>query len=169
MGDDMAPPRKRRRVLTSPSQSLPSRSGSVIEDSTPTLVHSVEQLEQISSPNATRTVPQHIQEIHLQIQERAVIVPQRLHPRQVTAELSTVTTIDVNGATVVTTFTVGNGIIPLTTSTTATGTSDTAGTTKQTGSAAPAASSSNSTSPTGSDGTVSPHHNTSGKIETILF
>jgi hypothetical protein len=59
---------------------------------------------------AVRTVPQHIQEIHLQIQERAAVNNKGYHPlylRQATAVDQEITTINDLGQTIVTDITVG--------------------------------------------------------------
>ena len=126
--DDMAPPNKRRRLSGSASQSLPSRSELVAPDPSPTLLHSVEQLEHKPASAATRTVPQHIQEIHLQIQEKPFFGGQedyrRWHRRQAAAVLSTTTTTDALGNVVVETVTIG----AVTTATSTSATSSTEGT-----------------------------------------
>ena len=106
----MAPPNKRRRLLNSAPRSLPSHSDFVPEGPIPTLLHSVEHLNRKPMSSAVRTVPQHIQEIHLQIQERAAAKNKGYHPlylRQATAVDQTITTINDQGQTIITEVTVG--------------------------------------------------------------
>jgi hypothetical protein len=106
----MAPPNKRRRLSSSISRSLPSHSDFIPESSSPTLLHSVEHLNHKPISTAVRTVPQHIQEVHLQIQERAAVNNKGYHPlylRQATAVESLITTINDLGQTITTEITIG--------------------------------------------------------------
>lgn len=124
----MAPPNKRRRLSSPKSRSLPSHNDFTPEGPSPTLLHSVEHLNHKPTAPAVRTVPQHIQEIHLQIQERAAVNNKGYHPlylRQATAVEQEITTINAQGQTVVTEITVGQ---PTTTpSPAASGTTDPSG------------------------------------------
>ena len=107
----MAPPNKRRRLLSSKAGSSPSHSEFLPEEPTPTLLHSVEQLEHRPSTPVAHTVPKRIEEIHLQIQKRAVNHKKAywpLYPRQgATAITTLVTSIDDLGQTIVTEITIG--------------------------------------------------------------
>ena len=105
----MSPPSKRRRLSGSKSQS--SHSDFMPEGPSPTLLHSVEQLQHKPRSTTARTVPHHIEEVHLQIQRRAIGDVRKgdrgLHPRQAPAVESDVTTIDALGQTTVVEITIG--------------------------------------------------------------
>ncbi|KAK3706104.1 hypothetical protein LTR37_012931 [Vermiconidia calcicola] len=107
----MAPPHKKRRISSPVVESLSSRSELSVIEPNPGFAHSVEQIEH---------KPQHIQEIHLQIQERPVAAAlrkthQQLHRRQAsgyTTVESVIETIDSLGVTILSTVT---NVLPATT------------------------------------------------------
>lgn len=165
----MVPPNKRRRLTGPRSRSWPSRIELIAPEPTPTLFHSVEPLEHKSASAATRTVPQHIQEIHLQIQEKPFHGGSdeygRIHRRQATAVETVITSVDDNGNTIMTTETIG--LVTTTTSASSAAASSTGtGTVKQTASGSRSQASGNSSvtssTPTGASGTLS-HNTASGK------
>lgn len=118
--DSMAPPHKKRRLLSSDSSS--SRTAPPTREPSPSFAHSVEHIEHRPSPSSPRRRPHHIQEVHLQIQERAVIAPRDYHHhfqrRQIGTVLveSVITTVDAAGNTILSTVTTYSptGTVPLT-------------------------------------------------------
>ena len=137
----MAPPRKRRRL----SQSLQSLSEMSLFEPTPTLTHSFSDFAYTPDLSGTRTVPQHIAEVHLHIQQRSVALKaDEFAVLQRRYSAYPVTSVDSKGNTVVTTVTAGLN----------------AGAATSTG---PTASPSSSSSTTSKDGTVKDGTTTSTK------
>lgn len=103
----MAPPHKRRRLSGSASSLSPSRTKFPSADPTPSYAHAVEQIAPYPAPSSPpRPTKHHVQEIHLRLQERAVVSPNEYYhhyPRRqdgtVTLE-STITTVDAAGNTI---------------------------------------------------------------------
>ena len=133
----------------------------------PTPRYQVSELEHNPGLPATPTVPQHIQEVHLRVQKRSIRAArqrhQRLNRRQGGPEVTTVSTIDVNGNPVVTTFTVG-AVVPAT-SITPTSTAKESDTTSQSGSSPSsqnASNGNNTSTPSHTGGSVSSHSPASG-------
>ena len=110
MDGSMAPPHKRLKLSSSASQYASSQADRAVIDPVPTLSHSVETLEHNLESAATRTVPHHVEELHLQIRERAISSRrhQQLHRRQLISSVESV--VNAAGDTVLSTVTlVGQG------------------------------------------------------------
>ena len=105
MDYDMSPPNKRRRLLSPHKESQSSQPDSSNMERFGNWTHSVEALDRKPAPSPLRTVPQRIEEIHLQIQERTPLDRNwhPLHRRQGTGVASVITTTDSLGNSIVST------------------------------------------------------------------
>ena len=73
------------------------------------MAHTVSDLVDNPTPTGTRTVPKHIEEVHLQIQKRSVNSDRdghpRVHRRLLSGVGSVVTTVDAAGSSIISTVT----------------------------------------------------------------